>query len=543
MKTHIIQLEHHDDLVSACDKMNWARGGRILLVWPEGRPVLNRRLDLTLLKRRAAALGAPLALVSKDAEVQYYAPRLGIPVFRSQRKAQDANWRLPRRFRQPSLSAGYAGTAAPEPAETAAVAATADAMGAETVAPAEVLAGEAVRQARPPASRPERPMPEKDLSQRLAATSAARLAFFALGVVAMLAIAAVLLPGATVRVAPQTQVQEALIEIIASPQTASVDIGGSLPARWVTVTVEGRDTLAAGGQVEVPESSAGGEIVFTNLTDQAVQLPSGTVVVTEGETPVRFATTRPGLTPPGPGQSVRLPAEALEPGERGNVGANRLTAIEGLVGAQVSANNPQPMRGGRSLIIPAPSDDDRRQLTERLMAALEVTALQELQRGLGEEDVLIAASLERVETIEETVQPRPGMPAERLSLSLRLEYRALAVTGDDLRRLAETVFDANLPAGTAALDGSLRIEALDSPQGVEGGYRFRLHTHRQISARLSQEQVIASVLGRSPEQAAQALETQLAMDEPAQIEVQPRWWPRLPVLPFRIQVVYAYLGR
>src|SRR5512134_1278429 len=99
MKTHIIQLEQYDDIVSARDKMSWAKGDRILMVWPERGRVLYRRLDLALLQRQSQAQGAQLALVTQDPEVRYFAPRLGIPVFKSLRKAQRAAWGLPRPFR------------------------------------------------------------------------------------------------------------------------------------------------------------------------------------------------------------------------------------------------------------------------------------------------------------------------------------------------------------------------------------------------------------------------------------------------------------
>jgi hypothetical protein len=35
MKTQIIQLESHDDIISIRDKMGWSQTSRILLVWPE----------------------------------------------------------------------------------------------------------------------------------------------------------------------------------------------------------------------------------------------------------------------------------------------------------------------------------------------------------------------------------------------------------------------------------------------------------------------------------------------------------------------------
>ena len=100
MKTYILHLESHDDIISARDKMGWGKSGRILLVWPEKGRLLNRRLDLLLLKRHSVNLGAQLAIVSRDPEVRYHAPRLGIPLFKNLRRAQSAAWRTPRRFRK-----------------------------------------------------------------------------------------------------------------------------------------------------------------------------------------------------------------------------------------------------------------------------------------------------------------------------------------------------------------------------------------------------------------------------------------------------------
>ncbi len=92
MKTQIIQLNRNDDSLSVRDKMSWSQTDRILLLWPEHGSVLNRRLDLNLVKRHAASMGAQLALVTYDSEVRFYAKQLGIPVFNSPPQAQDSRW-------------------------------------------------------------------------------------------------------------------------------------------------------------------------------------------------------------------------------------------------------------------------------------------------------------------------------------------------------------------------------------------------------------------------------------------------------------------
>ena len=65
MKTHVIQLEPHDDVISIRDKMSWAKTGRILLVFPARVRSRFLTLDLRLLQRQAESLGAQLAVVTR----------------------------------------------------------------------------------------------------------------------------------------------------------------------------------------------------------------------------------------------------------------------------------------------------------------------------------------------------------------------------------------------------------------------------------------------------------------------------------------------
>ena len=79
MKTHIIKLEPHDDVISTRDKMGWGKTGRILLVWPDRGRVLKRQLDLVLLQRHSNLLGVQLGIVCKDEDIRKQAQELAIP--------------------------------------------------------------------------------------------------------------------------------------------------------------------------------------------------------------------------------------------------------------------------------------------------------------------------------------------------------------------------------------------------------------------------------------------------------------------------------
>src|SRR6266536_4185172 len=100
MKTQIITLESHDDLISVRDRMSWAKTPRILLVCPKYEKVTLRQVDLKVLQRHASSLGAQLGLVTRARRVRDDAEALHIPVFESTGQAQRVSWPTPRRRRR-----------------------------------------------------------------------------------------------------------------------------------------------------------------------------------------------------------------------------------------------------------------------------------------------------------------------------------------------------------------------------------------------------------------------------------------------------------
>jgi hypothetical protein len=80
----------------------------------------------------------------------------------------------------------------------------------------------------------------------------------------------------------------------------------------VSLIVEGQDSIETSGKAPIPDQSAWGSVVFTNLTDHPINIPDGTVVSTRDAT-VRFATSRSGSLPAGPGRHV-FADHSLQPG-------------------------------------------------------------------------------------------------------------------------------------------------------------------------------------------------------------------------------------
>ncbi|MBN2500220.1 MAG: baseplate J/gp47 family protein [Anaerolineales bacterium] len=495
MKTHIINVQRYDTLESTLDKMVWGQSERILLVLPGRGNNFNRQFELKRLLRHSQTLGAELALVSREDDVHFFAAQLGIPTFRSMRKARLSDW-----------EAGTVGNGFPEA--------------------------------------PERPHSISDLRQALAAeplseqrlnSPAARLAFFILGVLAFLAVAAVMLPSATITLQPRTETQEISLEARANPNLSTYTLSGGLPAQTLRVVVEGRDSLASSGTVAIPQASATGTVTFTNLTDQAVTIPQDTIVRTLNNPPVRFATTRAGSLPAQAGETIDIPVQALNPGEDGNLPAESLVTVDGQLGLSVAVSNPEATRGGTQSSSTAPSEADYAQLKQILLASLAASALEEVNVGLESGD-LIVSEPKLLEIVEETFVPAEPQPALELVLTLRAEFEVLVVPGDALQRMAAAALDANIPDGFVPLESGLQIVPLSEPVlDEQGNTTWELYASRNIQTQLTESQAVSMTVGVSPEEAQHRLTEQLPL-EAAQISLFPGWWPRLPILPFRINV-------
>jgi len=68
MKTHIIQPETHDDLISVLDMISWSKSPRVVLVLPGIQNIIHSRVGLIRLHRKAEQQGAMLSLVTRSRE-------------------------------------------------------------------------------------------------------------------------------------------------------------------------------------------------------------------------------------------------------------------------------------------------------------------------------------------------------------------------------------------------------------------------------------------------------------------------------------------
>ena len=194
-----------------------------------------------------------------------------------------------------------------------------------------------------------------------------RVAAFALSILALLSIAAVILPGAEITLTPQSQVQQITLDVRIDPNIDTINLSGAIPSRTVDIVLDGEQDIASEGFSSVPDQAAKVDILIANLTDQAFSIPAGTVIRTAGDQPMRFSISQYGQVPAGVGQTISLPAQALLPGVDGNIPAESLTIIEGSLGTRLTATNPMPASGGSNRRTLAPLANQRKQLYQQLV--------------------------------------------------------------------------------------------------------------------------------------------------------------------------------
>lgn len=495
MKTRIIALEPHDDLISVRDRLSWAKTPRILLIWPKGEPVDLRPLDLRVLQRHADTLGAQLAIVTRGDSIRRQAEALGLPVFESSASAQREAWPArPERMRR-----------IPRP-------------------------------------------PRRDLRQRRGEAIPAeaawrtnlfvRVAAFILGVLAVLALVGVFVPRASVTLHPESRTQSLTVPVSTSLDAGAGMVLGTVPAREEIVVLKGTGSMdVTGHTLTLPLTKARGVARFRNLSQTEVEIPAGTVIFPSSKPEVRFKTLNLTHLTAGVDEIAEVPVEAEQAGSAGNLEAGMLQSIEGQVGLLAVVDNPEPTRGGSDRQENGPNEQDRRTVLQRLTAQLLPEAQAALTERLGTDEMVIEDTGRASQVLEAVYDPPAGQPGEQLNLEARIEFSFRVVSFTDLTRLAESALNGGLPKGFEPAADPLTLTQAAAPRtDNEGVTRWQMRAERRILRSLDPARIAAMLRGRNPQEAQDLLMGGFTWDQQPVIALSPSWWPWMPLLPFRTAV-------
>jgi hypothetical protein len=495
MKTQVIHLDVHDDVISIRDKMSWAKADRILLVFPRRSRLQLRNLDLRLIRRHAAKIGAQLAFVTRSRELRRSAKEAGILAFRVIKTAQRKKWEW------------------------------------------QQVAENAQRQAHPPdlwQMRREIYSAGAHWQER----PAVRVTFFSLAVLIITALLLLFIPSASIQLTLATKSQDLTISVNADPKVAGVNLTGSIPAHSATLFVEKNKTAKASGTIVVSGAAATGKVVFRNLTSDEIEIPSGTVLSTEDVPAEQFATTEVATLTGAAGKTVEVPVRAVEGGTKGNLPKDTLILIEGDLGASLAVTNPEPTTGGTDRKVLAPTSSDRNSLRDALQAEVLDGCKASFQETMGEKALFFPDTLKISQVVSEIYFPAEGQSGDTLSLTMNLQCQMEYASLDDLTTLAEMAMDVNLPAGYEAAPEGAIASASDVPKtDADGTTHWKMKTRRLLRNKIDEKIVLSLVQGQQIADANSRLEEALPLDKLPEIKMTPSWWPWLPIFQFRISVL------
>ena len=488
MKTNVIQLEVHDDVISIKDKMAWQSCQRMILVWPKRGKILHNELELVLLNRAAKSLGAELALVTHHPVVSEWALDSNLPLFGSISAAEKSAWKT-----------DLQGTIAHK-------------------VPKGVQAIKAVKEKLPLSSSP---IPASPIVRKLAVL---------ISLAALIALLVVAVPQAEVTYYPVPTLQEVEISIKASEVFSGINPSGNIPEKPIFVEVNGEKSIPSSGKVSIPTTKAVGRVVFSNLTKSSVTLPVGTLLLAGDETLVSFTLTEDVVVPAGIGNSGEGQVEALVAGTDWKSGSRIDLDLIRWYGFFGECEQPDAFDGGGALEAPSPNEEDYAELERQLLVDLMAQGLASLKADQAEGVGLIEPSLTLDQILlSEKVNPI-GEPADEAVLRMNLKLKIYAYQQSDLRAIATLVLNSNKPNGLKPQNEKISINRVGDFHVDDFGQSvWTVNASRNLVPDWDVEKTATDLSGENVADAQIILSKLFDQSSPAVFKM---WIPRWPWMPF-----------
>lgn len=338
-------------------------------------------------------------------------------------------------------------------------------------------------------------------------------------------------------------------EVVASvdPRARSIDAAaGIVPGRLIQLEEADSAQVPTTGRRAVPDQKAQGDVVFTNKGDRPTTVPKGSVVQAAA---VKFVTqadvTVPGTVFAGPQQRFgmqKVGITAAVGGSVGNVKAQQIASIDGLLARSLEVVNVEPTRGGSDRPVTFVTGDDRRRLQESLHKTLTERITAKMQRQRNERETLLIwpdrAELRNPAVREAHFDKNAEEESNTLALRMRLGYGATAFRGEHVNQLVEQLTRLKLAESRPqfhVLPGTTHIQP---PQvvGIEGGLvQLLIKAEAQVAPRIDAGQFRADLKHRTMTEATAYLAALPGLTGQT-INVQPEGRQRLPRFGFRIAV-------
>ncbi len=511
----LVQIAAGEDANSVRDRLSFLRGKRVLLVWPEEGRAITRKLDLVLIQREAMRRAIRLAIVTHDEEVIKNARELNISTFETIGASERGRWKRGRskvftnRNQRPKDQ--------PEPEDLMEV-----------------------------ASRVRIKRPSLSAIQSLIL----RLVVLALLIGVVGAVAYVIIPGASVRIALAQQSVQTTVEITINtdPTFTQVDIDNAIiPALRLTTSLEDTAVIPTTGQVDLGDERARGSVLFINDTESPVEIPTGTVVSTSAGQPISFRTSESITLNAGVGEQAEASIEAIltSAGSVGNVAENLINTVEGPLENSVTVRNLTATTGGVSRLEPAVTELDRTLALAAARQQLQERAFIGLSERINANQILISETLNIINLREDQTafSHEIGDITPNLSITMRADVEAMVIDEQIAQSIVLAQMASQIPRGRALQPESVQYER--GAVTITGEtITITMTGTGTVTGRINNGQLQEQLAGRSIEDATAYLleRVDLAEGIPPRIQISPDWFNRMPILPIRITIITQQVG-
>jgi len=343
----------------------------------------------------------------------------------------------------------------------------------------------------------------------------------------------------TVYVAPQKIDEKANLMIDIG--SIGSDFGGSvLAGQLISTEVSGEKTQGTTGTKLIGDK-AKGTVKIQNGTDNNINLPAQTVLVSTGNlkfTIDNAASVSAALSPSNPGQTT-VGVTAGDIGADYNLAKDEILKIGNYPKSEVDAVSTLEFSGGSSRQISAVSADDLKNLETDLKTELTSNARESLNSTIPEDSVLPTESLTPT-VLSQTNSAKVGDEATNVGIKLSLKVSAVTVKETDLYTLASNLFQGKLPTGYVLRPDQLKVKF--TPKEIKDGkYAFSVVYSANLLPEIKTDEVVNKIKGKSLVSAEEYLKT-IPGYVNTSINIKPRFWgllDRIPILFKNTQVEVA----
>jgi len=476
--TQIIHLGVDDDIIAVRARLEKAEARRVLLVVPPSCQALNELLDFKLLQRYAESLALEVALATNSSKRRVLARQLGFSVFASARWGQRrSKWRRP--------------TATPR--------------WGKRLSWGERIFGALV---------------------------------FLVAASSLLAVALLIVPSAEIALVPASEAVDATVQVRADPELDMIDYdAGQIPAQVVQAQIEGTAQIPVSGTKDAPDEPARGPVFFINNINQPVTVPEGTVIATSTGSTIRFTTVEEVTVQGTVGAVAEVEVVAVDPGPSGNVRANLINMIEGLLSLQVRVTNPEAMEGGSVKQVGMVTTADQERLKGILLQQLQQASHSQLSGQLNEGEFLASESVAVDHIVTEEYDKPVEEQTDFLTLEMEVMFRGTAIREEDANALIWAALEAVASDGFTLASEGVQYQRGEMADVEDGAVSFAMKGVASAVAEVDEGAIKEAIRGKPLDLAEEYLRQNLRLEEAPLIEVTPTWWlERMPWLAFRINI-------